>query len=134
MQYTFKELDALSKPYNHKIVYDGYEYWWHSFLNNGWRLHCVKSFSNHKKVIEHIQYWIHKYSLMVSIDNSELERITNEVIDQVRIYDIVNSGMKTIDKVNLIYTIKPFATQVEVSQLLNISKMAISKHLKKIRK
>jgi biotin operon repressor len=45
----------------------------------------------------------------------------------------VNSDKKTIDKIIDIYAIKPFATQVELSEYLNISKMAICKQMKKLK-
>lgn len=133
MQFSNREIDNLSRPYNHKILFDGYDFWWYSYKKDKWELHCIKPFKNYKKAIEYLKYWLQKYVLMISNYNESINKITNDVIDQVRIYDIANSNMKTIDKIYEIYTIKPFASQVELSEYLNISKMAISKQLKKVR-
>jgi hypothetical protein len=133
MQFSNREIDNLSRPHNHKIQFDGYNFWWHSYKKDKWELHCIKPFSNYKKALEYIKYWLQRYALMISNDNDAIDKITDNVIDQVRIYDIVNSNKSTFDKICDIYAIKPFATQVELGEFLNISKMAISKQLKKTR-
>ncbi len=134
MKFSNREIDNLSRPSNHKIEFDGYDFWWHSYKKDKWELHCIKPFSNYKKAIEYIKYWLQEYTLMISNDIDEINKITNNVIDQVRIYDIVNSNKSTFEKICDIYAIKPFATQFELGEYLNISKMAISKQLKKVRK
>ena len=134
MKFSNREIDNLSRPSNHKIEFDGYDFWWHSYKKDKWELHCIKPFSNYKKAIEYIKYWLQEYTLMISNDIDEINKITNNVIDQVRIYDIVNSNKSTFEKICDIYAIKPFATQFELGESLNISKMAISKQLKKVRK
>lgn len=133
MKFSNREIDNLSRPSNHKIEFDGYDFWWHSYKKDKWELHCIKPFSNYKKAIEYIKYWLQQYALMISNDNDAINKITDNVIDQVRIYDIVNSNKSTFEKICNIYAIKPFATQVELGEYLNISKMAISKQLKKTR-
>ena len=133
MKFSNREIDNLSRPSNHKIEFDGYDFWWHSYRKDKWELHCIKPFSNYKKAIEYIKYWLQQYALMISNDNDAIDKITDNVIDQVRIYDIVNSNKSTFEKICDIYAIKPFATQVELGEYLNISKMAISKQLKKTR-
>lgn len=134
MQFSNREIDNLSRPNNHKIQFDGYNFWWHSYKKDKWELHCIKPFSNYKKALEYIKYWLQQYALMISNDNDAINKITDNVIDQVRIYDIINSNKSTFEKICDIYAIKPFATQVELGEYLNISKMAISKQLKKVRK
>lgn len=133
MQFNNREIDNLSRPHNHKIQFDGYNFWWHSYKKDKWELHCIKPFSNYKKALEYIKYWLQQYALMISNDNDAINKITDNVIDQVRIYDIVNSNKSTFEKICDIYAIKPFATQVELGEYLNISKMAICKQLKKTR-
>ena len=134
MKFSNREIDNLSRPSNHKIEFDGYDFWWHSYRIDKWELHCIKPFSNYKKAIEYIKYWLQQYALMISNDNDAINKITDNVIDQVRIYDIVNSNKSTFEKICDIYAIKPFATQIELGEYLNISKMAICKQLKKVRK
>jgi hypothetical protein len=133
MPYSIKEIEQLANPRNHDIKFDGYDYWWYSNINGKWSLHCIKPFKSHYKALYYIKYWLVKYSQEVANNESIFERITNNVINDVRIYDVVNSNVKTIEKVISILNIKPYLTQTEISEYLGISKMAISKHFKKLK-
>lgn len=133
MQFSNREIDNLCRAHNHTIEFDGYDYWWYSCKKDKWELHCIEPFSDYKKALAYIKYWVQQYELMVEKNNDVFEKIANKIIDQVRIYDIVKSNKSTFDKICEIYAIKPFATQVELGEYLNISKMAICKQLKKTR-
>jgi DNA-binding MarR family transcriptional regulator len=61
--------------------------------------------------------------------------MVNNVMDEVRIYDIANNtNLKTIDKVVAILNINPYLNQVELAEYLNVTKMGICKQLKKLKK
>lgn len=130
--YTINELKILQQPLNHKIEFDGYDYWWYSNLN-GWRLHCIKPFDSHLKALYFIKYWLFKYSEMVANNDATFDKMINDVINQVEIHNIAKSDMKTLKKVELMLEINPRLTQVEISELLDKSKMAISKACKKLK-
>ena len=134
MAYSYSDLEDLSRIKNHKIIYDGYEYWWHSYKSGSWSLHFIKPFNDYKSALAYIRYWVYKYSLMLIDEDTEINRITNEVIDQVRIYDIVNSNKNTYNKICEIYTIKPNLTQEEAGKMLGMSKMTISRKLRQLKK
>ena len=134
MAYCESDLEDLIRIKNHKIIYDGYEYWWHSYKSGSWSLHCVKPFSDYKSALHYIRYWLHQYLQMLIDEEAKHNRITCEVIDQVRIYDIVNSNKSTFDKVSEIYAIKPFLTQEEAGKMLRMSKMTISRTLRQLKK
>jgi hypothetical protein len=133
MKFSNLEIENLSRARNHTIEFDGFDWWWYSCKKDKWELHCIRPFSDYKKALAYLKYWLVQYEKKVEDNNVQIERITDKIFDQVRIYDIVNSNKKTIDKIIDIYAIKPFATQVELSDYLNISKMAICKQLKKLK-
>ena len=134
MAYCESDLEDLIRIKNHKIIYDGYEYWWQSYKSGSWSLHCVKPFPDYKSALAYIRYWLHQYLQMLIDEEARNNRITCEVIDQVRIYDIVNSNKSTFNKVCEIYAIKPFLTQEEAGKMLGMSKMTISRTLKQLKK
>lgn len=134
MSYSINQLKKLSNIENHKIKYDGYDFWWYSRKDKDFTLHCIKPFLEHKSVLSHIKYWIPVYNTMVVNNDNAVSNIVNDVINDVRIYDIVKSNIKTIDKVIAMLDIKPYLTQTEIAEYLDMSKMAINKHIKKIKK
>ena len=133
MPYTIREIEQLANVNNHDIKFDGYDYHWFSRIDNKWSLHCIKPFKTHLKALSYIKYWLIKYSQEVANNDAMFERITNNVMNDVRIYDVVNSDIKTIDKVVAILDIKPYLNQTDISEYLGISRMAISKHFKNIK-
>lgn len=133
MPYSLKDKEQLSQPNNHTIKFDGFDYWWFSCLNNRWSLHCIKPFTSHLQALHHIKYWLVKYAQEVANNDAIFERITDNVIKDVKIYEIANSNLKPLNKVIQILEIRPNLNQTEISQYLNISKMAISKHFKKLK-
>lgn len=133
MPYTLKEIEQLASPRNQDIKFDGYDYWWYSRIDGKWSIHCIKPFKSHLKALHYIKYWLVKYNQEIANNESMFERITNNVMNDVRIYDIAKSDLKTIDKVIAILDIKPYLNQTEISHYLDISKMAISKHIKKLK-
>ena len=133
MPYTLKDIEQLASTRNHDIKFDGYDYWWYSRIDGKWSIHCIKPFKSHLKALHYIKYWLVKYNQEIANNESMFERITDNVMNDVRIYDIAKSDLKTIDKVIAILDIKPYLNQTEISHYLDISKMAISKHLKKLK-
>ena len=132
--YSVNQLMKLSNIENHKIKFDGYDYWWYAIKDNSYELHCIKPFSDYKTVLSYIKYWIPAYNELVINNDNAVSKMVNDVMNDVRIYDIVNSDLKTIDKVISILDIKPYLSQTEIAEYLNISKMAINKHIKRIKK
>jgi hypothetical protein len=133
MPYKPNEIEQLAKLKNHKITYDGYEYWWHSNLNGKWGIHCINAFKDHIQAIHYIRYWLAKYRSQVVKNDNDFTRIISNAINDVRIYEVVNSDISTLDKVIEIHTLKPYANQTEISEYLRISKMAVSKHFRKLK-
>ena len=131
--YTDAQIAHLSKAENHKIKYDGYYWWWYSKQNGKWQKHCLKSFDTPNDVYGYIKYWVYKYKRETSKKEYKLSNIVDSVMDEVRIYDIVKSDLKTIEKIESIICFKPYATPTELTEYLNLSKQNIGKHLKNLK-
>lgn len=132
MPFTNSELKKLAIPANHKIKFDGYDYWWYSKIGRSWKLHCVKPFSDKRKALSYIKYWIYMYWNEDQKTEMVYSNMVNNAIDEVRIYDIANNDkLKTIDKVVAILDLKPYLTQTEISEYLNLSIKAINKYFLK---
>mgnify|MGYP006452149841 FL=1 len=44
--WTTEELESLIQINNHRIMYDGYEYFWVRMLEDKWERHFILNFSN----------------------------------------------------------------------------------------
>lgn len=132
--YSNEQIKQLSFPNNHTIKYDGYDYWWFSKVDYKWQLHTLKCFKSHLEALSFIKYWVTQYSIIDEKNNKVYSKMINKVMDEVRIYDIVKSKTNTLEKITSILDINPYLNQTELSEYLNITKMAISKQLKKINK
>ena len=129
------EIKDLAKPNNHKIKYDGFDFWWFSKINGKWSLHCIEPFESHLKAIKSIKYWLVQYAKMDAENDMSFDKMINNVLNEVKIYDIANNkDLKTLDKVVAILDINPYLNQVELAEYLNLSKMGICKQLKNLKK
>ena len=133
MKYNSEECSYLYKIENHKIVYDGYNFWWYSKKNKDedFTIHCIKPFKEYKTILSYIYFWMPKY-YKTSIIENKVDLMINELLNDIKIKDIANSNIKTNEKIKLILELNPNIKVKDLCNLLNISKMAISKHLKKI--
>ena len=126
-----QDLKALCNPNNHKIMYDGFEYWWlHKIHGNKWELHSIKGYTNWKKPYGYIKFWLHKYA------NELAERRVEEslsILDEMLLHDkllkIARGNMKTKRKIQEIISMFPKADVTYIAALLNISRQAIYRHL-----
>ena len=135
MPYKSSEIKKLAIPSNHKIKFDGYDYWWYSKIGRSWKLHCIMTFKDKRKALSYIKYWIYQYWNEDQKTEMVYSNMVNSAIDEVRIYDIVNDNrLKTIDKVIAILDLKPYLTQTEISEYLNLSIKAINKYFLKFGK
>jgi hypothetical protein len=133
MAYTLKELSYLKDIENHKIIYDGYDYIWYANKGNDYELHSIKLFSDYKETLSHIYYWINKYKKEYNKKDVYMDRMLNELLKDVQIKNICkNKDLKTKDKIKYILAINPKIKNLELSNLLDLSKMAISLQIKNL--
>jgi hypothetical protein len=133
MQYTISELKKLSDIESHKIIYDGYDYWWYSVKDKEFTLHCVKPFNDYKIALSHIKYWVHKYYKDSILKENYFDKMLNELMLEVKVKNICkDKTLKSKAKIKQVLSIKPSITPIELSKLLELTTMAIRKQLKAI--
>jgi hypothetical protein len=135
MKFNLKEIESLSRPQNHTIKFDGYDFWWYSRINNKWSIHCINSFESRLKALSYIKFWLNQYQNDVINSELFLGKVTDSLADEFRIYDIVkNENYSTFTKVQEIHNINNKLSQTEISNYLNLTKKAVNKHFLKLSK
>lgn len=133
MKFNISELKKLSDIENHKIIYDKYEYWWYSNKDKEFTLHCIKPFDNPIEAKAHLIYWRLKYTQELNKKENYLDKMLNDLMLDVEIKNICkDKTLKSKAKIKQVLLIKPNITAIELSKLLEVTKMAISKQLKSI--
>ncbi len=133
MPFSKEHIEQLAKLINHKITFDGFDYWWYSRLDGKWGIQSINSFKDYKKAYHYIYYWLGKYRRKAAKNDSDFDILIENVKNEIEIYDVVKKDIPTLDKVIEIHSIKPNANQTEIADYLGKSKMAISKHFKKLK-
>jgi len=134
MQFSLSELKKLSVLSNHTIIYDNYDYWWYSIKDKEFTLHCIKPFDNPTEVKAHIIYWQLKYMQELNKKENYLDKMLNDLMIDVKIKNICkDKTLKSKAKIKQVLLINPNITPIELSKLLEVTKMAISKQLKTIK-
>jgi len=134
--WTDEQLETLCKPENHKIIFDGYEYFWHHKLNgNKWEIHSVYSFDNWKKPYSWMRWalgaWAKELAQRredaVSTHFKSMKSYLNKV-EQARLI-ASDSKLKTKDKIAEIQKLLPEESITAVASIMNMTRQAIHKHL-----
>lgn len=134
MQFNISELKKLSDIENHKIIYDGYDFWWYANKDKEFTLHCIKPFDNPMEAKAHIIYWQLKYIQELNKKENYLDKMLNDLMIDVKIKNICkDKTLKSKAKIKQVLYIKPNTTPIELSKLLEVTTMAISKQLKSIK-
>lgn len=135
--WTNEQLEKLSDPNNHKIIYDGFEFWWYHKINdNNWDLHYIEGFEDYKKPYSFLKTWIYKWTKELSERKLEaaklsLRGLNKHLKDMQKVVEISKSdGIKTKEKIRLINEIIPGMSITDLAKALNISRQVIHRHLK----
>ena len=138
-KWTLEELESLTKIKNHKIMFDGYEYYWLRKLNEEWERHFILNFKTKKKAFSYLKYNIVKWNeellkLKNKLENNASYKDLERMLDvQVKTHRIVNSGMPTIERINHIRLINEEITTSELSNLLDVKLSIIYRHLRTLK-
>lgn len=133
MGYSIQELSYLKEIENHKIVYDGWDFIWYANRGNGLELHSIKCFKDYKELLSYIHYWTNKYKKEYLKKDNYLDNMLNQLLIDIQIKNICNNkNLKTKEKIQMIYELNPNVKATELAKLLDLSKMAISKQIKKV--
>lgn len=131
-----QDLEALCNPENHKITFDGYEFWWyHKIHGNKWDLHYVNGFEDWKKPYSWLQSALYKWSKeltdrKVKSAESYFYKMKQDLEKTKEVMAISNNKkLKTKVKIRLIRELMPQETIQYVADVLKISRQAVHKHL-----
>ena len=137
--WTDEELKLLTDVYNHKIMFDGYEYIWMVKLNGDWSKHSFQNFETYGKAVHylrfHMQLWdkeLHKRKHKKKRKDffSEMKK---HVKSQEKIYKITKSRMPTIEKINFIRLENPNISKHQICELLDIKASIYYRHLRTLK-
>ena len=138
-KWTLEELESLTKIKNHRIMFDGYEYYWVRKLNEKWERHFILNFKTKEKAFSYLKYNIGKWrkellKLKNELENNASYKDLERILDvQVKTYKIVNSGMPTIERINHIRLVNEDITVSELSNLLDVKSSIIYRHLRTLK-
>jgi len=138
-KWTLEELESLTKIKNHRIMFDGYEYYWVRKLNEKWERHFILNFKTKEKAFSYLKYNISKWrkellKLKNELENNASYKDLERILDvQVKTHKIVNSGMPTIERINHIRLVNEDITALELSNLLDVKSSIIYRHLRTLK-
>ena len=138
-KWTLEELESLTKIKNHRIMFDGYEYYWVRKLNEKWERHFIINFKTKEKAFSYLKYNIGKWrkellKLKNKLENNASYKDLERILDvQVKTHRIVNSGMPTIERINHIKLVNEDITTSELSNLLDVKPSIIYRHLRTLK-
>jgi len=131
-----EELELLCKPENHKITFDGFEFWWyHKIHGNKWDLHYIEGFEDWKKPYSWIQTWLYKWSKeltdrRVKAASSYFIKMKKNLEATKQVIDISNNKkLKTKQKIKMIQKLLPNESITYIANVLKISRQAVHRHL-----
>jgi hypothetical protein len=134
--WSTQDLESLCNPENHKITFDGFEFWWyHKIHGNKWELHCVKGFEDWKKPYNWLHANLYKWGQEITERKVKAsERYFNEMKSSLeatkKVIEISNNKkLKTKTKIKMIQELLPNESITYIANVLNISRQAIHRHL-----
>ena len=137
-QWTTEELQSLIQINNHRIMFDGYKYFWVRMLEDKWERHFILNFSNKRKAFSYLKYNIGKWNKELLKRKDISDRITSykelETIlhTQEQTHKILNSEMPTIEKINHLRLVNNEVSATELSKMLEVSSSMIYRHIRNL--
>ena len=138
--WSTEHLKMLTQVDSHKIMYDGYEYYWLRKLEDNWERHFILNFTNKKKAFHYLMYNIKEWKkeLNVRLEKTVVSESYKQLIKmldtQEKITKTVNSVLPTIEKINHIKLIKENISAAELSSLLKVKKSIIYRHIRTLKR
>ena len=137
-QWTTEELESLIEINNHRIMFDGYEYFWVRMLEDKWERHFILNFSHKRKAFSYLKYNVGKWNKELLDRKKITDRITSykelETIlhTQEQTHKILNSEMPTIEKINHLRLVNNEVSATELSNMLDVSSSMIYRHIRNL--
>ena len=137
--WSIEDLKILTQIKNHKIMFDGYEYYWISKLKDEWEKHFILNFKDKEKAISYLKYSLVKWDKDLYNKTIKEERTSSyrEIIRmlniQEKIYKITKSSLPTLEKINHIRLVSKGITADELSKLLSLKNSIIYRHIRTLK-
>ena len=137
--WTDEELKSLTDVYNHKIMFDGYEYIWMVKLNGDWSKHSFQNFETYRKAVHYLRFHLHLWDKELHKRKHKKKRkdlfseMKKHVKSQEKIYKIAKSRMPTIEKINFIRLENPNISKHQICELLDIKASIYYRHLRTLK-
>ena len=137
--WTYEELKLLTDVYNHKIMFDGYEYIWMVKLNGDWSKHSFQNFETYGKAVHYLRFHMHLWDKELHKRKHKKKRkdffneMKKHVKSQEKIYKIAKSRMPTIEKINFIRLENPNISKHQICELLDIKASIYYRHLRTLK-
>ena len=138
--WSTEHLQSLTQIKNHKILFDGYEYYWVRKLEDKWERHFILNFANKKKAFHYLKYnirkWQEELNVRLKITNKALcYKDLEMMLDiQEKTIKTANSTLPTIEKINHIKLIKEDISIEELESLLDIKRSIIYRHIRALKR
>jgi len=130
--WTTEELSNLKDVINHKVIYDGYEFVWMSKPNTKWERHYVSNFEDYNKPMSWIHHNVYNWSKEYRARQTKyLEDMRKSLDIDVKIREISReSNIRTKEKVREIIELKSDITNIEISEILDVTVRSVERHRK----
>ena len=136
--WSIEDLKSLTQITNHKIMFDGYEYYWVRKLKDEWERHFILNFKDREKAISYLKYSLAKWEKDLYDKTTKKESASSfrEILrmlnNQEKIFKITKSSLPTIEKINHIRLVNKGITVNELSNLLNLKSSIVYRHIRKL--
>ena len=130
--WTTEELSNLKDVINHKVIYDGYEFVWMSKPNTTWERHYVANFEDYNKPMSWIHHNVYNWGKEYRARQTKyLEDMRKSLDIDVKIREISReSNIRTKEKVREIIELKSDITNIEISEILDVTVRSVERHRK----
>jgi len=133
------DLKTLTQVDNHKIMFDGYEYYWIRKLKDDWERHFILNFEDSKKAFHYLKFTIGMWQqelnkrLEITVRAKSYKELERMLYIQEKTTKTVNSVLPTIEKINHIKLINEGISAEELSSLLKVKKSIIYRHIRTLK-
>ena len=137
--WSTEDLKTLTQVDNHKIMFDGYEYYWIRKLKDDWERHFILNFEDSKKAFHYLKFTIGMWQqelnkrLEITVRAKSYKKLERMLYIQEKTTKTVNSVLPTIEKINHIKLINEGISAEELSSLLKVKKSIIYRHIRTLK-
>ena len=137
--WSTEDLKTLTQVDNHKIMFDGYEYYWIRKLKDDWERHFILNFEDSKKAFHYLKFTIGMWQqelnkrLEITVRAESYKELERMLDIQEKTTKTANSVLPTIEKINHIKFINEGVSAEELSGLLNVKKSIIYRHIRALK-